>query len=135
VRYRAACALALFVYAVVVLVGALSGHLSPDPLSQLDVPRAVAALVLAAGVFLRVRRIDVLAAPYILWLGTWGLFAIFGPLYQFLVPFGGQSILPDQVRAGVAVSSELALFAAAIALLRRDDDLRARSRRTTRPHL
>lgn len=134
-RYRAACALALFVYAVVVLVGALSGHLSPDPLSQLDVPRAVAALVLAAGVFLRVRRIDVLAAPYILWLGTWGLFAIFGPLYQFLVPFGGQSILPDQVRAGVAVSSELALFAAAIALLRRDDDLRARSRRTTRPHL
>ncbi len=134
-RYRAACALALFVYAVVVLVGALSGHLSPDPLSELDVPRAVAALVLAAGVFLRVRRIDVLAAPYILWLGTWGLFAIFGPLYQFLVPFGGQSILPDQVRAGVAVSSELALFAAAIALLRRDDDLRARSRRTTRPHL
>jgi len=123
VTYRAACALALSIYAAVVLIGAISGHMSPLPLASLDIPRATAAVLLAAGVLFRVRGIDLLAAAYILWLGTWGLFSILGPLYQFLVPFAGQRIIPDQVRAGVALSSELSLFAA-VALLRRDLDPR-----------
>jgi hypothetical protein len=92
--------------------------MSPEPLAQFGVPRAIAGLVLAAGVLLRVRGVDLFVVAYIFWLGTWGVFSIFGPLYQFLVPFGGQRILPDQVRGGVALSSELALFAAAIALRR-----------------
>jgi hypothetical protein len=131
--YRGACALALMVYAVVVVIGAISGHMSPVPFAEFDVPRVVAAVFLAFGVLLRVRVADVLAVAYIVWLGIWGFLAILGPLYQFLVPFGGQGILPDQVRAGVALSSELALFAAGVALLRADADPRGVTRSGASP--
>lgn len=118
--YAAACAFALFVYAVVVSIGAVSGHMSPVPFSQFDIPRAICAVALGAAVALRVPSAAVLATAYVSWFAVWGLAAVIGPLYQFLGPFGEQRILPDQVRLGVALSSELALVAAGIALLRHD---------------
>ena len=95
--YRAVCAVALVVYAVAVLIGARSGHMTLVPLSSLDVPRGGAALLLAAGVLQRSRVIDLLAAAYMVWFGVWGIVAIAG---------------------GVALASELALVAAGIALRR-----------------
>jgi hypothetical protein len=127
-NYRAACALALLVYALVVFIGAVSGHMSPVPFAEFDIPRSIGAVLLAFGVLLRARAVDVLAVAYVVWLGIWGLLSIIGLLYQFLVPFGGQRILPDQVRIGVALSSELALFAAAMALLRGNAIAYARAR-------
>lgn len=119
--YRVVGAVALVAYAVAVLVGAASGHMSPVTLSILDIPRAIAALVLALGLLARSRVIDLLAVAYIVWFGIWGVIAILGPIYQFVVPdSAGMTIVPDTVRSGVALASEVALVAAAIAI-RRDD--------------
>jgi hypothetical protein len=93
--------------------------MTPVPLSSLDIPRGGAALLLAVGVLQRSRVLDLLALAYMVWFGMWGIVAIVGPLYQFLVPDGaGMTIIPDTVRSGVALASELALVVAGIALRR-----------------
>jgi hypothetical protein len=117
VSYRVACAFALVVYAVAVLYGAMSGHMSPVSFSNLDIPRALVAVLLAFAVLLRSRVADLLVLAYAVWFGTWGLIAILGPIYQFVVPdSAGMTIIPDNVRSAVALASEVALICAAIAL-------------------
>ena len=121
--YRIVCAVALVAYAVAVLLGAASGHMAPVTLSILDIPRAVVAVVLAFGVLLRSRLVDLLAVAYIVWFGTWGVIAILGPIYQFVVPDpAGMRIIPDSVRSEVALASEVALIGGAIALRRAPSD-------------
>jgi hypothetical protein len=123
VSYRLACAVALVAYAVVVLLGATSGHMSPVPFSIFDIPRAIVAVLLAFGLFLRSRLVDQLAVAYMAWFGTWGVIAILGPIYQFVVPDpAGMRIIPDSVRSEVAFVSEAALIGAAIALRRAPSD-------------
>ena len=121
--YPIVCAVALVAYAVAVLLGAASGHMAPVTLSILDIPRAVVAGLLAFGVLLRSRLADLLAVAYIVWFGTWGVIAILGPLYQFVVPdSAGMTIIPDSVRSEVALASEVALIGGAIALRRAPSD-------------
>jgi hypothetical protein len=123
VSYRIVCAVALVAYAVAVLLGATSGHMSPMPFAILDVPRAVVAVLLAFGVLLRSRLVDLLAVAYMVWFGAWGVIAILGPIYQFVVPdSAGMRIIPDSVRSEVALASEMALIGAAIALRRAPSD-------------
>jgi hypothetical protein len=117
VSHRIVCAVALVAYAVVVLLGAASGHMLPVTFSIFDIPRALVAVLLALGVFLRSRLADLIAVAYIVWFGIWGVIAILAPIYQFVVPdSAGMRIIPDSVRSGVALASEVALIAAAVAL-------------------
>lgn len=67
--HRIVCAVALVAYAVVVLLGAASGHMLPVTFSIFDIPRALVAVLLALGVFLRSRLADLIAVAYIVWFG------------------------------------------------------------------
>ena len=126
--YRAACALALAVYAAIVLISMTAPGSRADVTYGTYPLRALAALLLALAVLWPSSWADRVVGVYIAWFAVLGLLSLIGPLYQRFVPdSAGMTIYIDTATYSVAFASEIALIASALAWARRESRLGAKT--------